>query len=111
MFLYTNVLALRLFQKGFHLLISLLDSAKAPLPSIRPTDGEDAEPAGVVADRRGSPSGRPVIYDVIVIGSAPPTRHFDVDTHCKDTVPKIGKTNSRKGNCAAAVPISTFIYL
>ncbi len=91
MFLYTNVLALRLFQKGFHLLISLLDFCKAP----HPTDGEDAEPAGVVADRRGSPSGRPVIYDVIVIGSAPPTRHFDVDTHCKDTVPKIGKTNSR----------------
>ncbi len=75
---YTNVLALRLFQKGFHLLISLLASCKAPVPT--PTDEEDAESAGVVADRRGSPSGRPVLYDVIVIGSALPTRHFDVDT-------------------------------
>ncbi len=93
-----NVLALRLFQKGFHLLISLLDSAKAPLPPPHPNDGEDAEPAGVVADRRGSPSGRPILHDVIVIGSAPPTRHFDVDT------------GPNLGNCVA-LPLFCFNVL
>jgi hypothetical protein len=73
-FLYTNVLALRLFQKGFHLLISLLDSCKAPHPP-HPTEGRMQSQLVLWLTGAAVLQVGPVLRDVIVIGSAPPTRY------------------------------------